>query len=282
VKASPIALLQRRRAAVWRTTAPNVDEGAAVEISASAARVYQALSAHGASFFEELAEASGLLNTQLEAALAELVAKGLANSDSFKGLRALLVPEDKKRRYRGINPFGIEDAGRWSLLAPSSAESELAIEHIAGVLLRRYGVVFRALLGRESAAPPWQDLLKVYRKLEARGELRGGRFVAGHYGEQFAQPEALEGLRAIRKQPDPEEICAVSAADPLNLVGIITPGPKLPALPGNRVLYKAGVPLAVWAGKEMRWLATPNDVDEWAIKTSLIRRSPPPQLKAYL
>jgi ATP-dependent Lhr-like helicase len=257
VKSSPIALLQRRRVGVWRTLNPA--NATRVEITGGAQRVYETLKSHGASFFEELADASGLLNTQVESALAELVAKGLAVCDSFKGLRALLVPEDKKRRYRGINPICIEEAGRWSLLSPPRLPSEgqngkggtesplaqlndAAMEHIAGVLLRRYGVVFRALLTRETTAPPWHDLLKVYRKLEARGEIRGGRFVAGHYGEQFALPEAVEGLRAIRKQPNDEEICAVSASDPLNLVGIITPGPKLPALQGNRVLYKGGFP----------------------------------------
>ncbi len=284
VKASPIALLQRRRLGVWRMLADVGDEK--IELSGGGQRVYDALKTHGASFFEELADASGLLKTQVENALAELVAKGLVVCDSFKGLRALLVPEDKKRRYRGINLFGIEDAGRWSLLNPPSLQQEghasksevqsqaeiLAIEHIAGVLLRRYGVVFRALLARESTVPPWHDLLKVYRRLEARGEIRGGRFVAGHYGEQFALPEAVEGMRAIRKQPNDDEICAVSAADPLNLVGIITPGPKLPALPGNRVLYKGGVPLAVLSGKEIRWLADQAGEDEWEIKNRLIRR----------
>lgn len=288
VKASPIALLQRRRVAAWRAISPATSEMA--ELTGGARRVYEALKTHGASFFEELTDHSGLLKTQTENALAELVAKGLVNCDSFKGLRALLVPEDKKRRYRGINPFGIEDAGRWSLITTPNPTSEgqaqqsgavscpinsSAIDHVAGVLLRRYGIVFRALLARETTAPLWHDLLKSYRKLEARGEIRGGRFVAGHYGEQFALPEAVEGLRSIRKQPNDEEICAVSAADPLNLVGIITPGPKLPALPGNRVLYKGGVPLAVLSGKEMRWLADPADEDEWEIKNNLIRRQYP-------
>ncbi|MFZ4700736.1 MAG: Lhr family helicase, partial [Candidatus Methylumidiphilus sp.] len=163
------------------------------------------------------------------------------------------------------------------------AESQVnmaAFEHIAGVLLRRYGVVFRALLARETTTPPWHELLKTYRKLEARGEIRGGRFIAGHFGEQFALPEAVEGLRSIRKQPNDEEICAVSAADPLNLVGIVTPGPKLPALPGNRVLYQAGVPLAVLSGKEMRWLADPDGKDEWEIKNRLIRRQGISEIKA--
>jgi ATP-dependent Lhr-like helicase len=286
VKASPIALLPRRRAALWRGQRVEDRE---LELSGSARRVYEALQIHGASFFEELAENAGLLKTQAEAALGELVAKGLAHADSFKGLRALLMPEEKKRRYRGVNPFGIEDAGRWSLTAltpnPAALNSgagESRVEHIAGILLRRYGVVFRALLARETTAPPWQELLKVYRKLEARGEIRGGRFVAGQYGEQFALPDAVEALRAIRKQPNPEETCALSAADPLNLVGIITPGPKLPALPGNRVLYQGGIPLAVWSGKEMRWLGKPAEQGEWAIKNQLIRRQVPGPVKVYL
>ena len=284
VKSSPVALLQRRRAAAWRGL--RQDPGTALEIGGTARRVYAALQTRGASFFEELAEAAGLLDSQLEAALAELVAKGLASSDSFKGLRALLLPEAKKRRHRGLHVFAIEDAGRWSLTPgitslgatlslAAPAQDSGAVEHIAGVLLRRYGVVFRALLARESAAPPWQDLLKVYRKLEARGEIRGGRFVAGQYGEQFALAEALEGLRAVRKHPDAEELCAVSAADPLNLVGVITEGPKLAALPGNRLLYKAGVPLAAWSGKEMRWLAPAAQADAWEIKNRLIRRGLP-------
>ncbi|MFM8333871.1 MAG: hypothetical protein ACKN9T_19565 [Candidatus Methylumidiphilus sp.] len=227
VKATPIALLQRRRAAVWRSTAPTAPESA---ISATAQRVLTVLQTQGASFFEELQDGTGMLPTQVEAALAELVAQGLANADSFKGLRALLAPEDKKRRYRGINPFGIADAGRWTLLPALTATAldDAAAEHIAAVLLRRYGVVFRALLARESAAPPWQDLLKIYRRLEVRGEIRGGRFVADQYGEQFALPEAVDALRAVRQQAG-DEICAVSAADPLNLLGIISPGAKLAA-----------------------------------------------------
>ncbi len=310
VKSSPIALLQRRRVSAWRSL--RLASDGPIDISGTARRVYDALKLHGASFFEELADGSGLLKTQVENALGELVAKGVVVCDSFKGLRSLLVPEEKKHRYRGINPFAIEDAGRWSLLNPVNkplspegrgvgervlgwsmrrqpSDKQLdtplpkslppkggginSIEHVAGVLLRRYGVVFRALLARETTAPPWHDLLKVYRKLEARGDIRGGRFVAGHYGEQFALPDAVEGLRAIRKQAHDEEFCVVSAADPLNLVGIITPGSKLPALPGNRVLYKNGVPLAVMTGKDMRWLNDQDKADEWDIKNRLLRRS---------
>ena len=280
VKTTPIALLQRRRAQAWRSPQSNPPE-----LSPVAGRVLETLRTGGALFFEELVERSGLLKTQLEAALAELVAKGLAHSDSFRGLRALLVPEDKKRRYRGINPFGLEDAGRWSPL-PNSAqqgvETAANTAHIAGVLLRRYGVVFRALLSRETVIPPWQDLLRVYRTLEARGEIRGGRFVAGHYGEQFALPEAVEALRKPRNAAGDEEWCVVSGTDPLNLVGILTPGSRLAALPGNRLLYRAGVPVAVMSGKEMRRLVREDTENEWEIKNRLIRRPVPPQLKAYL
>ncbi|QSA95678.1 DEAD/DEAH box helicase [Methylococcus sp. EFPC2] len=282
VKSSPIALLPRRRLAIWRSPAT----GGEAELSTAASRVREVLASLGASFFEELAEQSGLLKTQVETALAELAAKGLANADSYKGLRALLVPEDKKRRYRGINPFGIEDAGRWSLMSSpviaDEAERNVRLEHMAGVLLRRYGVVFRALLTRESAAPPWMELVRVYRRMEARGEIRGGRFVAGQFGEQYAQPEAVAALRAVRKQDAADDYCALSAVDPLNLVGIVTPGPKLPAQPGNRLLYRSGVPLALLTGKETRFLNKPEDIDEWDVKNRLVRRTVPPQLKAYL
>jgi ATP-dependent Lhr-like helicase len=280
VKSSPIALLPRRRAAVWRTAEA---EDATKELSGAARRVMEVLANQGASFFDEIAEAAGLLDTQTESALAELVARGLANADSFKGLRALLMPEEKKRRFRGVNPFGMEDAGRWRLLNPPAGRAEVQdFEHIAGVLLRRYGVVFRALLTREAAAPPWWELLKIYRRLEARGEIRGGRFVAGQYGEQFALPEAIESLRAVRKQPGENEIHAIAAADPLNLAGIIGPGQKLPAQPGARVLYKAGIPIAFLSGKDIRWLVEPESGEEWDLKNRLLRRETPPRLKAYL
>ena len=285
VKASPIAFVARKRVTEWQTA--SAAPQARTETSGGAARVLEVLNQRGASFFEELAEHCGLLGSQLEAALAELAVRGLAHSDSFKGLRALLVPEDKKRRWRGVNPFGIEESGRWSaihrpLVTEGEARGEKATEQIARILLKRYGVVFKALLARETTVPPWRDLLWVYRGMEARGELRGGRFVAGHFGEQFALPDAVESLRAIRRIPAENEICAISAADPLNLVGIITPGAKLPALPGNRVLYRAGIPLAVLSGKETRFLARVDERDEWALKNQLVRRHAPPPLRAYL
>ena len=212
VKATPIALVPRRHAGWWRCGPAAEAEPA---LSGAAERLRATLQQQGASFFEELAERSGLLRTQAEAALGELVARGLAHSDSFRGLRSLLVPEEKKRRYRGISPYAIEEAGRWTLLAPPAPAGDVLprLEHIAKVLLGRYGIVFRALLERETTLPSWQELLPVLRRMEARGDLRGGRFVSSQYGEQFALPEAVESLRKIAKQSGPDEICAVSAYD---------------------------------------------------------------------
>ena len=187
---------------------------------------------------------SGLLPTQVEQALGELAALGLVTSDSFAGLRALLTPSDKRRpigvahrRHRTV-PFGIETAGRWSMLK-TRAEGDgertevegQTLDSYARILLQRYGVVFHRLLARESLSVPWRQLLLIYRRLEARGEIRGGRFVAGVTGEQFALPDAVAKVRAVRREQDaPGHLVAISAADPLNLVGIVTPGDRVPAL----------------------------------------------------
>ena len=170
------------------------------------------LQSHGASFFDEIVQGAALLQSQAESALGELVAAGVASADSFAGLRALLTPMQRKRaaRARHAGMFGLEQAGRWSLVhrsmpsPASSAEPSAAVEALAWLLLRRYGVVFRRLLAREAEwLPPWHQLLRAYRRLEAQGLIRGGRFVAGMSGEQFALPEAIGALRAIRKRtPD--------------------------------------------------------------------------------
>jgi ATP-dependent Lhr-like helicase len=133
-------------------------------------------------------------------------------------------------------------AGRWALLRAPGAPDETRTEELARQYIKRYGVVFRDLLARETHAPPWRDLLRVYRRLEMRGELRGGRFCAGFIGEQFAAPEAVEALRAVRKEPRRGEVVRLSACDPLNLVGILTPGPRVPATLANSVVYVDGVP----------------------------------------
>jgi ATP-dependent Lhr-like helicase len=193
------------------------------------------------------------------------------------------MPADKRnklrRRHPGHDP--IDDAGRWSLTrrsrAPIEAPGALAephVDHIARVLLRRYGVVFRKLLEREEGLPPWRDLHYVYRRLEARGEVRGGRFVGGFSGEQFALPEAAAALRKLAKHPGHERV-SISAVDPLNLAGIVTPGDKIARLAGNRLLYEGGVPIAVHSGGEVHYLTALDASAQWTVKNLLIRRQQP-------
>jgi ATP-dependent helicase Lhr and Lhr-like helicase len=147
-----------------------------------------------------------------------------------------------------------------------------AIEHLARTLLRRYGVVFWRLLEREAAwLPPWRDLLRVYRRLEARGDIRGGRFVAGFSGEQFALPDAIGLLREMRRRPETGDLVSLSGADPLNLAGILTPGPKLAALTGNRLLYRGGVPFALLAGGTVDFLEKADAATEWTAHKALLR-----------
>ncbi len=298
IRATPIVLTERDALAHWQTARGLGNDGAAEPppLSAKAAAVLAALRAHGASFFDELRRDAHLLGEPAEQALAELVAQGLVTCDSFAGLRALLMPaerRDKLRRRRpGYEP--IDDAGRWALTrrphsrlgapegapvgAPVGAPAALAaahVDHIARVLLRRYGVVFRKLLEREAdSLPPWRELHYVYRRLEARGEVRGGRFVNGFSGEQFALPEAAAALRKTARD-EGAECVSISAADPLNLAGIVTPGEKVARLPGNRLLYQGGAPIAVHSGGEVCFL-TPLDASaQWAARNLLIRRQQP-------
>ena len=176
----------------------------------------------------------------------------------------------------------MEDAGRWALARraraaqPGPHAAPEAVEHVARTLLRRYGVVFWRLLEREADwLPPWRDLLRVYRRLEARGEIRGGRFVAGFSGEQFALPEAVGMLREVRRKPAAEAWVSLSGADPLNLVGILTPGPKLAALTGNRLLYRDGLPVALLAGGEVQFLETLEPAAQWQARKALLRSAAP-------
>jgi ATP-dependent Lhr-like helicase len=151
-----------------------------------------------------------------------------------------------------------------------------AVEHVARTLLLRYGVVFWRLLEREAAwLPPWRDLLRVYRRLESRGDIRGGRFVAGFSGEQFALPDAVATLREVRRQPACGALVSLSGADPLNLAGILTPGPRLAALTGNRLLYRDGVPIALLAAGEVQFLETLDAASEWAAHKALLRSAVP-------
>ena len=255
LKSTPISLFPRKSASIW--TRPVAEEPA--HVSARAAKVAEFIRVNGASFFDEIVDDTHLLRTQVEEALAELVAAGQVISDSFGGLRALLTPpRHHRRRASGARLAG---AGRWVLVKRKRGDEHRPahkaerIEQIALALLRRYGVVFMRMLEREAGSlPRWRDLLRVYRKLEARGEIRGGRFVSGFSGEQFALPEAIAALRAIRRHAPDDSLVSVSGADPLNLAGILTPGPKLAALTGNRVLYRDGIPIAFLEGDETRLL----------------------------
>jgi ATP-dependent Lhr-like helicase len=281
VRTTPITFLARRHAPLWSALSAKADAASA---SGRAQVVADFLRQHGASFFDELRDGTGLLRSELEEALAELVALGLVASDSFAGLRALLVPQDRRkpghgaRRRRRTATFGMEEAGRWALArrvfpsqAGQRAETE-AHEHLARTLLRRYGVVFWRLLEREAEwLPPWRQLLRVYRKLEGRGDIRGGRFVSGFSGEQFALPEAVGMLREVRRKQATGALVSVSGADPLNLAGILTPGPKLAALTGNRLLYRDGIPVAMFAGGEVQFLETLAAESEWEARNVLLR-----------
>ena len=241
-----------------------------------------------------------MLRTQVEDALAELVVLGLVHSDSFAGLRALLTPSDRRKplargqaapahravRHRGRGPLGARPATRRRRpprqARPSRPEHDI-VEHIADTLLRRYGVVFWRLLEREAAwLPPWRELLRVLRRLEARGEIRGGRFVAGFTGEQFALPEAVVLLRETRRAPASPTWISLSAADPLNLIGNIVPGPKVPAVTNNRVLYRDGVAVAALVAGETQWMQALEPRDMREAESALIKRHAGSPLLAYL
>ena len=225
-----------------------------VPLSHQARIIADFLGREGASFLGDIARATGLLPSAAEDALWELVARGLVTGDGFAGLRALLAPPESprpERRLRALRggraPRRSLPIGRWALLRPRPGEArtdDLA-EDAARQLLRRYGVVVRELLARETLVPPWRTLLGVYRRLEARGEVRGGRFIAGLVGEQFALPEAVEALRAARRENDHGHVVVVAAGDPLNLVGILTPGARLSPLSGQVIAFADGVPIEV-------------------------------------
>ena len=292
IRTTPVTLLPRRVAASWARVAPAPGDPSRLGLRAQAVAEY--LRIHGASFYDEIVDGTRLLRTQVEDALGELVAGGIVTSDSFAGLRALLTPSERRkplgggRGHRRGALFGIEDAGRWSLTrkpAPAADPEPDAdtVEHVARALLRRYGVVAWRLLEREAAwLPPWRDLLRSLRRLEARGELRGGRFVAGMSGEQFALPEAVAMLRETRRAPPGEALVCVSGADPLNLVGIAVPGSRIAALAGNRVLWRDGIPIAALVTGEIRWLEAQDPLQARIAEDALVRRAGGSPLRAYL
>jgi ATP-dependent Lhr-like helicase len=240
-------------------------------------------------FFDELQHDARMLPVELENALGELVSAGMVNADSFAGMRAMLLPANKKasndkRKRRGGGPT-MEEAGRWALVRRAEADAAAitkpgrrpriepeTLEYVALTLLRRYGVMFWRLLEREASwLPSWRELLPVFHRLEARGEIRGGRFVAGFSGEQFALPEAIPLLREVRRRPHDGNLVCISGVDPLNLCGTLLPGEKVPALAGNRILFRDGLPVATIVAGKINYLSDPGAERE-LLHTHLVGR----------
>jgi len=269
---APLAVVAREELAplLEAATLREPDATGPGRLSRAARDVLEVLRRDGASFLGDVARATGLLPSAAEEALWELVARGRVTGDGFAGLRTLLTPDDKRRPERRLRAVRGGRAatrtlpvGRWALLRKGTAGDasdatsvvldprdprveqriEASAEAMARVLLRRYGVVLREVTLRESLAPRWRHLLGALRRMEARGEVRGGRFVSGLIGEQFALPEAVEALRVTRRQHDDGEVLLLSAADPLNLVGILTPGGRVPATSGQVIAFQRGVPI---------------------------------------
>ena len=259
---APISLLVREDLdALADATTARFDQIAS--LSPMALEVARYLERHGASFLNDIARGTGLLKVKVEEALWQLVAHGLASGDGIAGLRVLLTPEHKRVERRrslhvisgGKSPERSMPVGRWSLWRKGSAEGSVshdaAAERRARQLLERYGIVFRELLARETIMPPWRSLLSIYRRLEARGEIRGGRFVDGFVGEQFALPEAVDALRRMRREHAPEETVILSAADPLNLLGIVTAGGRVSPYANAAIAYRNGLPAGAGALGEL-------------------------------
>jgi ATP-dependent Lhr-like helicase len=302
IRSTPIVLASRENLDLWQSLAATYNNGVDdLQCGHEAAVIARDLLDHGASFVADIRNRTGLLRAQIEQGLAELVSLGRATSDSFTGLRALLTPSDRKPGARTRSGrramFGIEDAGRWSLLTgnadrlrgnssrnnPGLTEDQL--ERLIHIYLQRWGVLFRKILEREVVAPPWRDLLRVLRRMELQGNLRGGRFIAGVSGEQFTYSDTVDGLRKIsRQQRDdrPQEYISLAAADPLNLLGLLSPGSRLPRLASNRVLFGDGVPLAVLQGNQASFLRAIPAEQQWKLQQILLQRHFPPRLRSYL
>jgi ATP-dependent Lhr-like helicase len=286
VATSPVAIVPRAALPLWRAFGSSEP---VIGISGAAERVVNALRERGALFFVELVQASGLLRVQVEEALGELVARGLVTADSFTGLRAVLTPQSRRRGFRGRSRLrgtsGFDAAGRWALLPPRTqpraALDGEALEHVAKSLLRRYGVICRRLVAREPLAPSWRELLPFYRTAEARGEIRGGRFIEPVGGEQFALVEAVEELRRLRRVREANDWVVVAAADPANLASILDDAPRAP-MPNRRIAFLNGRAVAARAGHAtIEWLAELDAAEQRRAAELLAREAhPPPERRA--
>ncbi|MDA8092532.1 MAG: DEAD/DEAH box helicase [Betaproteobacteria bacterium] len=281
---TPIALFPRHGAGVLEGMH---EARGAFALSASAERVAGFLAERGASFFGEIVDGTRLLRTQVEDCLGELVAQGMATADGFSGLRVLMVPGSKRRpatartRHR-FSASGFEGAGRWTLFKrprpgdiaapPPKADQALdedTLEHAAWTLLRRYGIVCRLFSERESTRARWRELLPILRRLEARGEVRGGRFVASVGGEQFALPEAVGLLRTVRRSPEDGAWLRLSAADPLSVAASCLLDLRVPATRTHRLLFRDGALIAVWNAGQITFFGAHTAAEEQWAKTYL-------------
>jgi ATP-dependent Lhr-like helicase len=211
-------------------------------LSPGARQVLEFLRHRGASFFADIVRGTGKLKAEVETGLWELVAGGLVTADGFDNLRALIDPKRRAGQGSGRTSRPRHSTGRWALLYTDAVgDRNRAVEATCWMLLRRYGIVFRDVLARETNLPTWRELLMGFRRIEDRGEIRGGRFIDGFLGEQFALPVAVESVRALRKLPPSGETITLSAADPLNLIGIVVPGERVPAISGRSLTLRDGV-----------------------------------------
>ena len=240
-RVASIAFFVREDADWMQPRHPRVEENARSALSPVAQELLKLLQQRGALFFPDMVRATGKLKAEVETGLWELVAAGLVTADGFENLRALVTPKNASGIGTGKARRPRHAAGRWSLLHSEGSDHDRSVESCCWMLLRRYGVVFRDLLARESNLPRWRELQIAFRRLEDRGEIRGGRFVDGFLGEQFALPVAVESLRAHRKSPLTGERITIAAADPLNLVGIVVTGERIPAISGRSVTYRDGM-----------------------------------------
>ena len=292
IRSTPIALFSRqgrRQAPLWLapdatgdgrrdgangTVVPEeASDPTAQPLSPGADAIRGYLESRGASFFDDILAETGARAPDAAAALGELIAHGLVSADGFAGLRAFTGASARRLR-------AVAEAGRWSCVARRAAHGgsagEDGVEAVARTLLRRYGVVFKSLLARESFAVPWRDLLRELRRLEARGDIRGGRFVAGFTGEQYALPEAVETLRRVRRAPADGVIVTLSAADPLNLTGIVCLGDRVPATASARIAFRDGVPIGtLTGGRKIDWIEPQTPEQEWSARNALLRRRIP-------
>lgn len=278
LKTTPVTFIQRKN--LLELTRHWYADPERPELSDQAQQVYDHLVHNGACFHDDLFQRFGDLQTIFDATLAELITAGLITSDSFTGLRKYLRSSKQSkqllraRRRSSLRFDNHNQIGRWSIIKTQKSndlEFSSEIEVVAMSLLKRYGVIFRRLVDRENGLPPWRDLLMCYRRLEAQGKIRGGRFVSMVSGEQFALPEAIGSLRSIRRSKSNRQLISICAADPLNLTGILLPGPRIPSQGTNRIVFRDGVPVAAKTGKEIKLLEEINSEDDWAIKNALIQ-----------